>query len=169
MQTFLRTAITALSLLFAGAACADVVSSSQHGFQIKIEQATESSAQQGYQHFVNHVGQWWLSDHTWFGDASKLSIEATAGGCFCERDGDQQALHMLVSYVDPGNTLRLVGGLGPLQALGLSGTMTISFSEQKVTLNYIVGGYPTTDLVELAPIVDRVLSQQLQAFSQFSD
>lgn len=41
------------------------------------------------------------------------------GGCFCEINGDQQAWHMAVSFVDPGKTLRLTGGLG-LQLGGLA-------------------------------------------------
>ena len=51
----------------------------------------------------------------------------------------------------------------------MTGTMTISFAEGKVNLDYIVGGYPTTDFTQLAPIVDGVLQQQLVSFSRYTD
>ncbi|MEX1220527.1 MAG: SRPBCC domain-containing protein [Idiomarina sp.] len=160
---------TALLLLFSVKSSAEVASSSEHGFQIKLEQSFNGSAQQGYDRFVNHINGWWLNDHTWFGDAAKLSLNATAGGCFCEIDGDRQAQHMQVTYVHPNKALRLVGGLGPLQSLGMSGTMTITFADNLVSLDYIIGGYPTMDFTKLAPIVDGVLSQQLASFAQFDE
>ena len=166
MKTTIKMALAAVALSFATFSQAEVASSSEHGFQIQLEQSFEGSAQQGYRHFINNVSEWWLDAHTWFGYAANLSIDATAGGCFCEINGDLQAMHMQVAYVDPRKTLRLVGGLGPLQSLGMNGTMTISFSDNKVSLNYIVGGYPTTDFTKLAPIVDGVLAQQLASFSQ---
>lgn len=118
---------------------------------------------------MNNINSWWLNDHTWFGDASRLSLNATAGGCFCEIDGDRQAQHMQVTYVHPNKALRLVGGLGPLQSLGMSGTMTITFADNLVSLDYIVGGYPTMDFTKLAPVVDGVLSQQLASFSRYGE
>lgn len=167
MKTTLTIAVTSLFLMFTTPSAAEVASSSEHGFQIKLEQTFDGSAQEGYDRFVNHINAWWLNDHTWFGDAGKLSLNATAGGCFCEIDGARQAQHMQVTYVDPNKALRLVGGLGPLQSLGMSGTMTITFADNLVSLDYIVGGYPTMDFTKLAPIVDGVLSQQLASFGKY--
>ncbi|AVJ56244.1 activator of HSP90 ATPase [Idiomarina sp. OT37-5b] len=169
MTITLKIALASCVVLFSTTSNADVLSSSEYGFQIKIEESFNGSAADGYTRFVDEINQWWLNDHTWFGDAGKLSIDATAGGCFCELKGDQQALHMQVSYVDPGKALRLTGGLGPLQSLGMSGTMTITFADNKATLDYIVGGYPTTDFTKLAPIVDGVLKQQLASFARVSE
>ncbi len=44
------------------------------------------------------------------------------GGCFCELipDGAGEIEHMRVIYTRPGVTLRLQGGLGPLQEVGVS-------------------------------------------------
>ncbi len=165
MRIALKMTIASLLILFASSSVAEVVSSSEHGFQIKIEQPFKGTPAEGYQRFVNDIGEWWLDDHTWFGDASKLSIDARAGGCFCEINQEQQAVHMQVSYVAPEKLVRLTGGLGPLQSLGMNGTMNISFADNLVTLNYIVGGYPTTDFTQLAPIVDKVLVIQLNSFA----
>ena len=102
---------------------ADVISSDEHGFEIYIEKTVLVDHKTAYEQFLR-VGEWWNADHTWFGDAGNLSIEAKAGGCFCETSGDRQVLHMTVSFVDPGNEVRMVGGLGPLQMMGVHGGMS---------------------------------------------
>src|SRR3546814_2096701 len=74
---------------------------------------------------VDDVDRWWPKDHSWWGGESTLSIEPVAGGCFCERtaDGKRSARHMVVVFAEPGKLLRLAGGLGPLQGMGLHGVM----------------------------------------------
>lgn len=117
------------------------------------------------------VGRWWPKDHTWWGDASRLRIEAHAGGCFCEIDGARQAQHMTVVFAEPGKLLRLTGGLGPLQGMGLSGAMEWRLAEEnggtRITLWYRAGGYTPDDLRMLAPIVDRVQGQQLGGLVEY--
>ncbi len=117
------------------------------------------------------VGRWWPKDHTWWGDASRLRIEAHAGGCFCEIDGARQAQHMTVVFAEPGKLLRLTGGLGPLQGMGLSGAMEWRLAEEnggtRITLWYRAGGYTPDDLRTLAPIVDRVQGQQLGGLVEY--
>ena len=101
---------------------------------------------------------------TWFGKASGLSIDPRAGGCFCERDGENEVLHMIVSFVRPGHALHMIGGLGPLQGLGLYGAMSWSFepvgAQTKIVHVYRVTGYYPDGLQALAPVVDGV--QKLQ-------
>jgi hypothetical protein len=50
-----------------------------------------------------------------------------------------------VVFVDPGKTLRMRGGLGPLQGLGVAGAMTFTIaateSGSELTYRYVVGGY----------------------------
>ena len=60
--------------------------------------------------------------HTYSGDAANLSIDPRPGGCFCERGMPKQGgvQHAMVVLAIPGKTLRLVGGLGPLQDAGLA-------------------------------------------------
>lgn len=117
------------------------------------------------------VGRWWPKDHTWWGDASRLRIEARAGGCFCEIDGARQAQHMTVVFAEPRKLLRLTGGLGPLQGMGLSGAMEWRLAEEnggtRITLWYRAGGYTPDDLRTLAPIVDRVQGQQLGGLVEY--
>ncbi|TDP38328.1 hypothetical protein DEU29_105180 [Idiomarina aquatica] len=82
MKIITKIALVATAITMPFMSSADVVSSSEQGFQIKIEQPYEGTADSGYQRFVNDINQWWLDDHTWFGDAEKLSIDATAWRLF---------------------------------------------------------------------------------------
>ena len=143
---------------------AEVVSSSPNGFEIHIERTVQVDAQTAYEQFLR-IGEWWHPDHTWFGDASGMSIAARAGGCFCEVSGDRQVLHMTVSYVEPGREVRMVGGLGPLQMMGVHGGMSWKFvavneTETKIIQHYQVTGYAKDGLAALAPIVNQVQTIQ---------
>ncbi|HEX7915316.1 MAG TPA: hypothetical protein VF497_06160, partial [Rudaea sp.] len=66
---------------------------------------------------ITGVARWWDSNHTYSGNASNLSLDARAGGCWCEQLADGGSVqHMTVLTAMPGRMLRLSGGLGPLQA-----------------------------------------------------
>mgnify|MGYP000011001876 CR=1 FL=1 len=139
---------------------AQVIGSDNHGFQIKIERQVKVNQKTAYQQFLR-VDQWWHPDHTWFGKAENLTITPTVGGCFCEQDNDKQANHMTVSYVDPNNEIKMLGGLGPLQMMGVNGGMSWKFeaideNNTKITFHYQVSGYVSGGMTKLAPIVDKV-------------
>jgi hypothetical protein len=55
---------------------ADVVNSSEHGFELHIEKTVNSDAMTVYQQFIR-IGKWWDPEHTWFGKAENLSMEPT--------------------------------------------------------------------------------------------
>jgi uncharacterized protein YndB with AHSA1/START domain len=165
LPTLLPIALAALCL--SRMASADVTDASASGFTLENVREVPVSADVAFKALVEDVNRWWPRDHTWWGDASTLSIEPRAGGCFCERAGAQQALHMQVTYVDPGRTLRMVGGLGPLQGMGLHGALEFRLApaategHTSITLFYRVGGYTPDDLSKFAPAVDRVQALQL--------
>ena len=157
--------ISIFLLLLSLALHAEVLTSADNGFSIKIEVEVNASQEQAYKQFIR-VDQWWNSDHTWFGDAKALSIKAKVGGCFCEKNGKQQALHMTVSYVNPNHEIRMIGGLGPLQGMGLHGGMTWKFekideNKTKIIHSYNVSGYSKEGLKSLAVIVDKVQTIQV--------
>src|ERR1700727_805662 len=59
---------------------------------------------------------WWDAEHTFSGSAANLTLEAKAGGCWCEKLADGgSAVHMTVVHVEPGKGLTLRGALGPFQ------------------------------------------------------
>ena len=109
------------------------------------------------------------------GDSKNLSLDATAGGCFCETLPDGGSVeHLRVVYVEPGKTLRLRGALGPLQSMAVAGAMTFSFEASgpsddvtQITLTYTVGGYYPGGLDILAEAVDGVLRGQLERLAAY--
>lgn len=172
-----RHALTASCLLLACAAApaaAAVKDAAANGFTIENERTVAADAATVWKALTEDVDRWWPKDHTWWGAASTLSIEPRIGGCFCERgrDGRQQALHMSVVFVDPHKTLRLLGGLGPLQGMGLSGAMEFRLAPAagggtRIVLFYRAGGYAPDDLGKLAPVVDKVQGLQLGGLADY--
>ncbi len=160
----MKTLILPLALLAAAHAQAEVMASGETGFAIRHQVQVPVPPDQAYAQFIK-VGQWWDGDHSWFGDAEGFYIEPRAGGCFCEKNGDRQALHMTVTYVDPGKEMRMTGGLGPLQMMGLSGGMSWTFEAveggTRITHSYAVSGFAEGGLTKLAPVVDAVQGHQL--------
>lgn len=174
MDRIAMACAAALLLGASGAASAAVKDAAANGFSIENEQVVPVDQATAWQALVGDVDRWWPKDHSWWGAQSKLSIEPRAGGCFCEAglDGQQQALHMTVSFVDPGKTLRLLGGLGPLQGMGLSGAMEFRLAPAdsggtRITLSYRAGGYTPDDLSKFAPVVDKVQGQQLLGLADY--
>ncbi|HUG37258.1 MAG TPA: hypothetical protein VML54_09935, partial [Candidatus Limnocylindrales bacterium] len=163
-----RRAVAAAVLVLAasGPAPAGVKDATASGFTVENTIRVPVEPLRAWRALVDDVDRWWPADHTWWGAEGVLSIEARAGGCFCERRGEQHALHMLVTMVDPGKLLRLTGGLGPLQGMGLAGALEFRLGPAEggattVTMHYRAGGYTPDDLSKLAPVVDRVQALQI--------
>ena len=154
-------------LLVSAATMAEVVSKSPTGFSLKITGEAPVTPAAAYDQFVQ-IGEWWTESHTYYGDGGNLSLEPKAGGCFCERAGNNEVMHMLITYIKPGEEIRMTGGLGPLQMMGVHGGMSWSFSaldngNTLITQTYNVTGYSEGGLGQLADIVDQVQTGQLNA------
>ena len=152
-------------------AYAAVKDQAPNGFTLENSQWVPVDQATAWKAFVHDVGQWWPADHTWWGDASRLSISEKVGGCFCELNGAQQAWHMSVTFVDPGKLMRMTGGLGPLQGMGLDGALEWRFVEEnggtRITLWYRAGGYTPDDLTKFVPVVDKVQGLQLGGLAEY--
>ena len=164
------------AMTLAAASClapvqAEVRDATPSGFTVENTRLVPVEPRIAWQALIDDVERWWPKDHSWWGEASKLSIDPRAGGCFCEDAGAQQAQHMQVSFVDPGRLLRMSGGLGPLQGMGLDGTLEFRLAPEgegtRITLWYRVGGYAPDDLSKLAPVVDKVQAMQLAGLADF--
>ena len=164
-----------VALLGIGDARGDVLESTPSGFTLKTTVTVAAWRHGVYNTLVTSVGRWWDKEHTYSGDAKNLSINAVPGGCFCEAlpppGGGVQ--HAMVVLAIPGKTLRMVGGLGPLQESGLAGALTFEFADRgagtDVTMTYSVGGYRQGGLESLAPLVDSVLGAQLARLKNFAE
>lgn len=166
----IRCLLLASCIAFAVPARAEVKDAAAGGFTVENVQTVPVAADAAWQALIEDVDRWWPKDHSWWGEASTLSIDPRAGGCFCELDGARQAQHMQVVFAEPGKTLRMLGGLGPLQGMGLHGVLEFRLTPAeaegtRIALYYRVGGYTGDDLAKLAPVVDRVQAQQLAALA----
>jgi uncharacterized protein YndB with AHSA1/START domain len=161
-----------LALLGPGRGGAAVVDSSRAGFLVRNEAVVHAPPDSVYRTLTGRIGAWWDPEHTFSGDARNLSLDATAGGCFCETLPDGGGVrHLTVVFASPGRRLRLVGALGPLQGAGVAGSLTWSLTQApdgtKVELDYSVGGNFPGGLAALAPLVDAVLGGQLSRLRHF--
>jgi uncharacterized protein YndB with AHSA1/START domain len=168
----MKTLLVALVLLLPRVAVADVVSTSTNGFVIRSVVTVPGTPAAVYAALVD-VRQWWDKAHTYSGDSKNLTISATPGGCFCEALPGGGVQHGTVALAWPGQTLRIVGALGPLQEMGVSGAMTWQLEKAAegttVTFTYAVGGFAPAGFAKLAPLVDGVMAVQLKAFKAYAD
>ena len=78
---------------------------------------------------------------------------------------------MSVTFVDPGKLMRMTGGLGPLQGMGLDGALEWRFVEEnggtRITMWYRAGGYTPDDLTKFVPVVDKVQGLQLGGLAEY--
>jgi uncharacterized protein YndB with AHSA1/START domain len=151
---------------------AEVLDVASNGFTVRHAVTISATRETVYRAATQQVGSWWLADHTLGGDASKLTMDARAMGCFCEElSGGGGVVHMIVTFVNPFVIIRLTGGLGPLGLMGLAGNMTWEFADDPtgtvLTLTYAVGGYLAGGLDPLAPAVDQVLLDQMSSLRAF--
>ena len=156
-----------LAVLISLPAAAEVVKATPAGFESKHVATIAAPADRVWAVLIA-PSRWWSKDHTYSGDAAGLSIDPRAGGCYCERLKDGGSVeHMRVVYAQPSTTLRMTGGLGPLQGEGVQGAMTVTLAPEgagvtKVTVSYVVGGYIRAGAERISPGVDMVLDQQVQ-------
>jgi len=146
-------------------AAAEVTASGSEGFEIR-EQIHVSAAPAAVYAALVAPARWWDSQHTYSGNAANLTLDAKAGGCWCERLADGgSVLHLTVVYAAPGKGLRLRGGLGPLQAMGIEGALSFSLKGGNdgtdLTVTYAVGGYAKEGFDSLGKAVDGVLGEQV--------
>ncbi len=142
----------------------EVVDSAANGFTVKITITIKAARDAVYRQII-HVGDWWDSAHTFSGDAHNLSIEEKPMGCWCEKLPQGGVRHMEVVFLSPGKKLVMIGGLGPLQSMATTGSMSFQLSpaegSTKLEVTYTVAGYLAAGLNNLAAPVDGVLGQQI--------
>ena len=151
------------------AASAKVRSANDVGFSLASSVRIDRDARSIYT-LIAKPARWWSREHSYSGDAANLSMNPRAGGCFCERlpgaDGSAGSVeHARVILADPYKRLRLSGALGPLQADAVIGTLEFTLTPAdkgvEVTISYVAAGSMRTDPRQIAPVVDRVLAEQL--------
>ncbi|AKH41167.1 uncharacterized protein YndB with AHSA1/START domain [Altererythrobacter atlanticus] len=148
----------------------EVRQASAEGF-VSENRASVAASPSGVWAALVNPASWWNGEHSWSTDADNFSLDPRAGGCFCETipaaEGRQAGSveHMRVINAVPGQQLRMVGALGPLQGEALQAVLTIDLQAEgegtAISFTYVVGGYARYPLEQLAPAVDSVMSEQL--------
>jgi uncharacterized protein YndB with AHSA1/START domain len=166
-----RSLFFVVSFWFAGTAQAQVAAVGENGFQIRAAREIEKPAGEVFATFEKEIGQWWSSSHSWSGDASNVRFDLKQGALIEKLPDGGFCRHLEIVYYEPGRAMRLSGGLGPLQGLGLHGVMSLTVSEagekSRVELSYNVSGFLPGGFEQLAPAVDGVLNEQLDRFTRY--
>ena len=162
----MRSLLLTAALLTASPAAAEVKSASDHGFAIEHRVTLVVPPEVLYRS-VGRIGSWWSGDHTYSGSAANLSLDLRPGGCFCERlPGGGGVEHLRVAHVEPGKRVVLTGALGPLLYEGVSGVMDLKVERiaggSALTMSYKAGGFANGGAANLAPMVDKVLGDQMR-------
>lgn len=150
---------------------AEVVDQRATGFSLQEKEQIAATPDKVYAALVDPA-KWWSSAHSFSGDAKNMTLDARAGGCWCESlpKSGGSVLHMTVVYADPGKLLRLRGALGPFQSTGMDGAMNFVLTPTKqgteIKLVYNLGGYVWDDFQALPKSADGVLGLQLFRLKQ---
>lgn len=153
-------------------AVAEVVEADEHGFVSAHEVRIAADPDRVFEALISDVSRWWDSSHTFSGDAANLSFDCIVALALCESWGESDenfVLHLRVDAVLPERRrLVLSGGLGPLQPLGVAGSMTFDAEAHEsgtlLRYRYIVHGRHVGDW---AVPVDRVQLGQIMRLKRF--
>lgn len=159
---------TLVCMALAWGACAEVLDADDDGFVSAHEVVIEATPSRVFDALVDEVHRWWDPAHSYSGDAANFSLDADCGLCE-DLDADSGLVrHMRVDAWRRGKWLVLGGGLGPLQRLGVSGSMSFDFEATetgtRVVYRYTVNG---RNVGAWADPVDRVQLGQLLRLKRY--
>jgi uncharacterized protein YndB with AHSA1/START domain len=160
-------------LAFHAPAAAESSNVSPTGFVSTYREEVKASTDDTWKAILQ-LPRWWSDSHTYSGKASNLSLDASAGGCWCERWGEGNSVqHGQVVLVQPGRVIRFNANLGPLQDLAVNGVLTIVTSAQDgktlLRMTYRVAGNADAGLEKLAPLVDQVIGVQYRRLKALAE
>jgi uncharacterized protein YndB with AHSA1/START domain len=145
MQSIALTSVALSALGVSLPAAAAVMAAGENGFTVRETVHIAASPSQVYDAII-HPEKWWNAEHTFSNNAANLTLDARAGGCFCEKSPDGRSFqHLVVVMASPGKALTLRGALGPFQSQGVDGALswvlTPAGNQTDLVLTYNLGGY----------------------------
>lgn len=168
MMSTLRNSLLAAFVAFAWSASAEVLEAGDDGFVSAHEIEIEAQPARVFDAVVDEVGRWWDPAHSYSGDAANFSLDTVCGLCEGLDSGSGMVRHLRVDAWRRGKSLVLGGGLGPLQRLGVAGSMSFDFEATqtgtRVTYRYTVNG---RNVGAWAEPVDRVQLGQLMRLKHY--
>jgi uncharacterized protein YndB with AHSA1/START domain len=164
----MRFCIFTLLSIVTLAVSAEVVRVDERSFISEHQLAMAAPPDAVWRALTRDIAQWWDPAHSYSGIATNFRLDARAGGCFCETLPDGSVEHMRVVFARTNQELRMTGGLGPLQSMGVAGAMTFALEETetgtRLDYKYAVTGAGGE---ALADAVDRVQLGQLQRLQRY--
>ena len=153
------------------AASAEVASISASGFVVRDTAEIAAAPDKVYAALIKPA-DWWSSDHTFSRNAANLTLDAKAGGCFCEALPDNGSVkHQEVVLAMPGKQLVMRGALGPLQAAGVIDAFIFKLDSDgggtKLTVTFTMGGYVPEGFDDWAKKTDFVMATQAARLKRF--
>jgi uncharacterized protein YndB with AHSA1/START domain len=162
--------VAVLAALAVQVARAEVTGPSPTGFTI-VQRVEVQAPPERVFGAIGEIGRWWNGAHSYSGNAANLRLALSAGGCFCEHWDGGSVMHAQVVYVGSGKSVRLVGGLGPLQLLPVNAVLTIDLAAAEgrtvITWTYRVAGPADARLQEWAGPVDQVIGEQASRLAAY--
>ena len=163
---FRRFAVLLLGAACAAPASAAVEAVNADGFVVRHEITVPVDRKRAFSAMV-HPERWWSDAHTWSGSAANLSLDARAGGCWCERWAQGEAEHGVVIRVVRDENLRVRAAFGPLQEMALNGVFDLALSDAegggtRIVATFRVNGPASAQLDKLAAPVDGVIGEQVE-------
>lgn len=159
--------------LAATGAAAEVVERSDDGFVSAFTVSIAAEPERVWQALTRELAAWWDPAHSYSGDAGNLALvlpgdAGDAAPGLVERSDAMFVRHMALDVAWPPRTLRLRGGLGPLQAMAASGSMSFELEAKDrataLAYRYTVNGAGTG---ALADAVDRVQLSQVRRLARY--
>jgi uncharacterized protein YndB with AHSA1/START domain len=157
--------IAGIAVAMSMSAMAEVKASAPDGLMFQYKGELPLAREAAWKR-VLAVGTWWNDEHTYSGKGANMTVDAVAGGCWCEMWSGGEVEHGRVVTIMNNEMLRFQTALGPLQGLGVNAIMTWTLADgsspgtTSVTMDYSVVGSSLTNLVPMAAPVDGVLQEQ---------
>lgn len=168
LQTFTRAVL--VSALLAAPAVAEVTTKAPDGIVIQVKAEVALDRDDAWARLLD-IASWWNSSHTYSGDAGNMSIDAVAGGCWCELWSGGEVEHGRVVAVMPRDMIRFDAPLGPLQEMGVGAALTFTLSNSAspsktaIVVDFRVTGSSLSGLDKLASVIDGVITEQVTRYA----
>lgn len=168
LKLFARIAIA--SVMLAAPAVAEVTAKAPDGLVIQVKTEVALDRDDAWARLLD-ISSWWNSAHTYSGDGGNMSVDAVAGGCWCELWSGGEVEHGRVVTVMPRDMIRFDAPLGPLQEMGVSTALTFTLSDgasaskTAIVVDFKVTGSSLSGLDKLAAVIDGVITEQVTRYA----
>ena len=158
------------SILLNAPAFAEVTAKAPDALVIRVKAQVALDRDDAWARLLD-ISSWWNSSHTYSGDAGNMSVDAVAGGCWCELWSGGEVEHGRVLTVMPRDLIRFDAPLGPLQEMGVSTVLTFTLSDgasasaTAVVVDFKVTGSSLSGLDKLAAVIDGVITEQVTRYA----